>query len=352
MKAGLLIYGAYGYTGQLISEHAVQCGLKPVLAGRNGQKTKLLAERLQLPYRIFDLNDEQKVIENIADVKVVIHCAGPFRFTAQIMAAACIKAKTTYLDITGEYEVFEALFLKNEAAKDAGVLLMPGVGFDVVPSDCLAMYLKEKLPSAASLEMALLLENGMLSGGTAITVVENMSEGCVVRRAGKLEKSVTGAIARTVDFGDKRSPAMAIPWGDISTAYRSTGIPDITIYLCVPQVLISGLKLGNQLSFLWDLPTVRKGLSKFIKILPPGPGFENRKRSSCLIWGEARSLSGDTCRAILTLPDNYTLTAWTSVRIAYHLLDTVPPPGVLTPAQLFGSDFILQFEGVTRKVIS
>src|SRR5436190_13874240 len=155
MKEGLLIYGCYGYTGKLISEHAVEVGFKPILAGRDEQKTRALAEKLGLSWRVFDLDDEAKVTENLRDFKVVLHCAGPFMFTSEVMAKACIKAKTHYLDITGEISVFEKIFRMDKRAIEAGILLMAGTGFDVVPTDCLALYLKEKLPSAESLAMAL-----------------------------------------------------------------------------------------------------------------------------------------------------------------------------------------------------
>ncbi len=235
MKEGLLIYGCYGYTGKLISEHAVKLGLKPTLAGRDEKRVKSLANELKLPFLVFDLADEQNIIEKIRNFKVVLHCAGPFMFTSELMANSCIKSKTHYLDITGEISVFEKIFRMDTAARESGVLLMAGVGFDVVPTDCLALYLKEKLPDANSLEMALLQKGGKLSHGTAITVAENIAEGCAVRRHGKIVKILAGELTRVIDFGDKKRKTVAIPWGDVSTAYRSTGIPNITIYNYVPQ---------------------------------------------------------------------------------------------------------------------
>jgi len=348
MKEGLLIYGCYGYTGKLISEHAVKCGLKPVLAGRDEKKVKSLAAELNLSFRVFDLSDEQKIIINIADVKVVMHCAGPFITTAQIMAGACIKAATHYLDITGEYEVYEKLFSMNKAAQKAGVLLMPGVGFDVVPSDCLALYLKEKLPSAYSLELVLRVINGKLSGGTAITIIENIVEGGVIRRKGKLKKVANGELTRVIDWGDKKRQTAAIPWGDVATAFRSTGIPDITVYISLPQIVVAIMKMGNYTNFIFRLKAVKKSITWLLKKLPAGPDAESRSKSKCIIWGEVKNTSGETHRAILELPETYTLTSWTSVKIAQHILASEPPHGTITPAQVFGKDFILQFDGVKR----
>jgi short subunit dehydrogenase-like uncharacterized protein len=268
------------------------------------------------------------------------------------MADACIKAKTHYFDITGEYQVFEQLFAMDKAAQDAGVLLMPGVGFDVVPADCLAAYLKEKLPSADSLEMALLPVNGRLSGGTAITVVENIAEGGVVRRKGKIVKIFNGEITRSIDYGDKKRSSVAIPWGDVSTAYRSTGIPNITIYLSVPQIFITGMKTGNYFNFLLRSQSVKKSLTRLLKQLPAGPSAKARQKSRCVVWGEVKNASGKTQRAILELPETYTLTALTSVKIAQNILASEPAHGTKTPAQVFGKDFILQVEGVRRRDIA
>jgi len=349
MKEGLLIYGCYGYTGKLISEHAVKCGLKPVLAGRDEQKVKTLANDLKLPFRVFDLSDENKIVENIRDVKAVMHCAGPFLSTAKAMADACIKAKTHYLDIAGEYQVFEQLFAMDKAAQDAGVLLMPGVGFDVVPTDCLAAYLNEKLPSADSLEMALYPVNGKLSGGTAITILENVAEGGAVRRKGEIVKISNEEITRLIDYGDKKRWSAAIPWGDVSTAYRSTGIPNITVYVSVPHIAITGMKLGNSFNFLLGSDAVKKSLTWVIKQLPAGPDAEARKKSKCVIWGEVKNTSGETARAVIEIPDTYTLTSLTSVKIAQSILAKEPPHGFKTPAQVFGKNFIVEFDGVKRK---
>lgn len=346
MKQELLIYGCYGYTGKLISELAAETGLKPVLAGRDEQKTKSLAEKLNLAFKVFDLANEQSVIENIRDFKVVLHCAGPFMFTSEIMANACIKTNTHYLDITGEISVFEKIFLLDKAAQQANVLLMSGVGFDVVPTDCLALYLKEKLPDAVTLEMALLQKGGKLSHGTAITVAENMSEGGAVRRNGKIVKIPAGSLTRVIDFGDKKRNAVSIPWGDVSTAYRTTGIPNITIYNCVPESTIRAMKLSNYIGFLLRNRFVKNRIIASIKKRPAGPDETMRNSAASAIWGEVKNASGVTKRAILELPEGYTLTALTAVKIAQTILNTEPSHGSKTPAQVFGSDFILQFKGV------
>ena len=349
MKENFLIYGCYGYTGKLISEHAAQLGLKPILAGRDAARAEALAKELNLPFRVFDLNDEQQVITNISDVKVVLHCAGPFRYTSKVMTAACMKSKTHYLDITGEFDVFESMFNLDKAAKAAGVLLMPGVGFDVVPTDCLSLYLKNKIPNVDTLELALMMRGGRISHGTAITVAENLGESGMVRRNGKLEKVENGTLLRQIKLQDKKSyTGVAIPWGDISTAYRTTGIPNITVYNCLPPKVIKSMKMSNRIGFILRLRPVKNFIINRIKQRPAGPNETERQNSTSVVWGEVKNASGAGVRAMLELPEGYTLTALTAVKIAQNIVEKEPPHGTHTPAGVFGADFILQFDKVKR----
>ncbi len=99
-----LLYGAYGYTGELTARLAVEQGLKPTLSGRNEAKLREVAERYDLPYITASLDDIAPVL---ADFGVVMHCAGPFSRTSRPMVDACLATGTHYLDITGEVPVFQ-----------------------------------------------------------------------------------------------------------------------------------------------------------------------------------------------------------------------------------------------------
>ncbi len=123
-----------------------------MLSGRNEQAVKSIADGLQCEYRTFDLTGDFS--SQLSDIKTVLHCAGPFMYTAVAMAKTCIATNTHYLDITGEISVFETLKRLDEKAKAAKITVMPGVGFDVVPTDCLSLFLKEQLPNATSLNCA------------------------------------------------------------------------------------------------------------------------------------------------------------------------------------------------------
>lgn len=348
----MLIYGCYGYTGRLITEYAKRANLQPILSGRDEERTRTLAQEYGFEYRTFDLDDAEVVKKNLEDIKVLLHCAGPFKYTARVMAKACLHTKTHYLDITGEYQVFEDLARLDKEAENVGIVIMPGVGFDVVPSDCLALYLKEKLPTANKLELALLQKGGRLSHGTAITVTENMGLGCVVREKGKLVTLPAGQLTREINLGDKVRTAAAIPWGDISTAFRSTKIPNITVYNFLPDKVIRSMRLSNYLSIVLQWQFVKRFLINRIKKRPPGPNENERKNAASFIWGEVKNDIGITKSALLELPEGYTLTAMTAVEIAQRMMNSTSLKGYNTPAMAFGKDFILQFDGVTRKDLS
>ena len=146
--ANWMIYGANGYTGHLIAVEAKRRGLKPVLAGRSADPIHRLMAELGLPAQIFDLSDIVSSTAALSEIAVVVNCAGPFTATSGPMIEACLKSRTHYLDITGEIEVFVAAQRRQEDAKSAGVVICPGVGFDVIPTDCIAAVLKEALPDA------------------------------------------------------------------------------------------------------------------------------------------------------------------------------------------------------------
>ena len=244
---GLLIYGSYGYSGDLITRRAIERGLSPILAGRDVNALRRQAQELALEHRVAPLNDSAALHTALQGVRTVLHCAGPFIHTSRCMADACVQAGAHYIDITGEISVFERLAARDGEARARGVMLLPGAGFDVVPTDCLAVHLAERLPGSTELVLAFESAGG-ISRGTASTVVEHIGGGSLVRRDGELRRVPLGHSTRMVDFGSGERLTVAHPWGDLSTAWRSTGIPNITVYRATSR---AELRL---------MPVVRAGL--------------------------------------------------------------------------------------------
>lgn len=348
MDKTFLVYGANGYTGELIAEEAKRRGHKPILAGRNREAVEKLAARLGLPHRVVGLDDGAKLVEALADVECVVHCAGPFSRTSAPMAQACVKARKHYLDITGELEVFEALHRHDEEAKKAGVMFLPGAGFDVVPSDCLAAHVKRRLPEAKHLALALLSSGGP-SRGTATTMVENIHRGGAIRRGGRIVLVPSAWRTRTFDFGRGPRETVTIPWGDVSTAYYSTGIPDIEVYAAFPFALRSLMRLGRYVGPVLGSAPVQGFLKGRIKAGAPGPNAEELARGKGILVGEAEDGAGRKVVSRMTTPNGYVLTARTAVLAAERVLKGEAKPGFQTPSLAFGADFVLEAEGVSRE---
>src|SRR2546423_6243627 len=308
MENSFLLYGANGYTGELIARHSAQYDLQPILAGRNEKALVSLSKRLNFPYRVIELDDTTNLKAALRDVKVVVHAAGPFQFTARQMIDACLETGTHYLDINGDIVVFEMLKKYDAAARLSGIMILPGVGFDVVPTDCIAVLLKKQLPDSIKLKLAFASLSGGLSHGTATTMANKLGEGGAVRKNGKIIRTALGHKGMYVDFGVKKLFVMSIPWGDIATAYTSTGIPNIETFTSVSPAVYRILKLQPLFNWLLRTNFIRKQIMKKIDQRPAGPRDEEREKSRSLIWGEVTNAGGKTARAWLNAPNGYTLT--------------------------------------------
>ena len=340
-----LIYGASGYTGKLIVELSIKKGLKPILAGRTEAKIKPLAEKFGLEYLVFGLDNIENVVQNIAKFPLVLNCAGPFSRTAKPIVEACLKAKTHYLDITGEIEVFEIIKSYDLQAKKNGVMLLPGVGFDVVPTDCMAKYLSTKLPNATHLELAFTSVGGSISHGTVTTMVESLGNEGFTRENGVMVSKPTGYKGKWIDFGSLKQFAMTIPWGDISTAYTTTGIPNIETYAGASKSAYYVMKLQFLFNPILRTKFVKKLLQKYADDKITGPNEQHFQNGKSLIYGKVTNAKGEFVEGRLETLEGYRLTAEASVLITQKVLELKGITGYQTPAGLFGHELILEIEG-------
>ena len=347
-----LLYGANGYTGELIARYSHQYNLQPVLAGRRKEVVEPLANKLHLPFRIFDLKDEVSLQTALKEVKAVIHAAGPFHFTAKQMIEACLDTGTHYLDINGDITVFEMIKQYDAAAKKARIMLLPGAGFDVVPTDCIALQLKKLLPDAVTLQLAFATIGGGLSHGTASTMVTRLGEKGAVRKDGKIIRRPLGEKGMWVDFGVKKSFVMSIPWGDISTAYSTTGIPNIESYTGISKNVYTILKLQPLFNWLLRTKFIRQYIQNRINSRPAGPSDEQRNKATSLVWGHAKNAKGDKVIVRLSGPEGYTLTTHAALIIVKKILQGEFTPGYQTPATAYGENLVLEIPGVKRSIVS
>ena len=343
-----LLYGATGYTGKLIAEHAAAIGLKPILAGRNPDKLRPLAEKLGLEFRTFDLKSPSAIDAGLRGASAVLLAAGPFSATSQPVVDACLRNGAHYLDITGEIAVFEALAARDQEAKRANVALLPGAGFDVVPSDCLAVHVKRRLPEAKRLRLAIGGLNEM-SRGTARTMIEALKFGTLVRRDGSLI-DLPRIPQATIDFGTGPKPAIGFSWGDIATAWVSTNVGNLDVYFAVPPALARLTSWSRPFRALGATAPGQWLLKKLVgTFLREGPSPEQRERSRCVIVADAWDQAGKQVTSRLHLKNAYSLTAHTAVELARRAAAGEIRSGFQTPATACGPDFVLQFEGVRRE---
>lgn len=346
MAESWMVYGAYGYTGRLVLERAVAAGLKPVVAGRDASRTEAVALEFGLPHRSFDLGDTEGLRRGINGMRAVLHCAGPFSATSAPMIAACLQQGVHYLDITGEIDVFAYAHANDSAARKRHVALVPGVGFDVVPTDCLAALLKQELPDASELVLAFDAEGGP-SRGTALTSVEGLGKGGRVRRDGAMVRVPLGYKQREFAFPRGNRQAVTIPWGDVYTSFVSTGIPNIEVYMAMPPRTIARLRQMRWFTPLLGLAPVQWLLKRQVEARVRGPSDQRRGSSQSYIYGEVRNPRGDVRAATLVTPNGYDLTATAALAITRFLAtDPRPHAGYYTPSLLMGADYIRSLPGV------
>jgi len=342
-----MIYGAYGYTGELIAEEALARGHRPILAGRSSAQLQPLAERLGLAHATIDLDDTRGLVQAVGEAGLVLNAAGPFVRTAEPAIRACLTAGAHYVDITGEIAVFQTAFAYDNLARRRRVALLPGAGFDVVPTDCLANYVVARLPEATQLELAFATVGGA-SPGTLKTALEGAPDGVRVRRAGTLVSAPSRQDTKLVRFSDRERYVVAIPWGDLETAYRSTGVPNITTYIATTAAGGMRARLGWSLAQrLLRRRIVRTALRRAITAFVRGPDRRTREAGRTYIWACARDSRGQKQEAWLETTEAYRFTAAASVRCVERILEA-RPSGALTPAQAFGADFVLEIEGTRR----
>ncbi|MBI1937434.1 MAG: saccharopine dehydrogenase NADP-binding domain-containing protein [Ignavibacteriales bacterium] len=348
-KKKLMIYGANGYSAQLIIEELIARKIKPVLAGRNEQAVKIIAEKFSCEHRIFVLNDEAKTISSLKDIHTVLNCAGPFKNTAKDMIDACLQTQINYLDITGEMPVHAYAFGCDRQAKEKGIVILPSVGFDIIPTDCLAKRLSEQMPDAKYLKLGLLNKKGKISRGTWLTTLDFLNGSGRIRRDGKIIESPIGEYTIKINRDDFSFTGISIPWGDIFTSYISTGIPNVEVYLGLPKIVITFRNFLLLFAKLLKIPFVKRLVQNFISRNFTGPDKQSRDAAETFIWGRIENEKGEMLEEVYQVMEGYNLTAKGAAECAARILNDEVKPGTYTPSLAFGAQFMDLF--VVEKIV-
>lgn len=333
-----MIYGANGYTGELIAREAVRRGERPLLAGRSAERIEPLARELGCRSRVFGV--ERPELEG---VKLVLHCAGPFIHTSRPIVDACLETGAHYLDITGEIQVFEAVLARDEEARRRGVTLLPGVGFDVVPTDCLAAMLHARVPDAEELWLAFHSIRGGVSRGTMKTMIEGAGWGGAIRRNGRIVSVPHLYDVRKIPFASGERLSVTIPWGDVSTGFHTTGIPNIRVYSAQSPRAVARMRRMPHVLPLLRFKPLRKLALRFAD-RTSGPSAEERAKARVELWGRAANGRGDEVTMTMAVAEGYTFTMLAALEAVRGVLEA-PRAGAFTPAKFFGPELVTRIEG-------
>lgn len=351
MRKACVVYGATGFTGERLVRLAHARGLPLVLAGRTPEKLRALGEQLGLPHCALDLMNlaQQRELEQLlAGASVVLNAAGPFAATAPTLIEACLAQGVHYLDITGEVMMIDHAAARSVDAKRRGIMLMPGVGFDVVASDCLAAHVSRRVPRPRALHIAL---SGLTwpSRGSARTMIDLLDQPTWARRNGLLCEVPSGERQRLFDFGGGARPGLAVAWGDVVSAYYSTGIANITTYFEATSAVRTHRALMD--AFGWAIPLTpwQSFLHAAASWLPAAPSEEQLAHTQAVVVAEVEDAQGRVARSRLRTPEVYAFTATLAAALIERTLQGDTEPGFQTACRLYGPDYVLQFKGVTRE---
>ena len=347
-KGQVLIYGAYGFTGTGISKLASEYGITPVLAGRNESKLKPLAESLGYDYVVLSLeNNHDNLVKVLKHFEIVLHIAGPYTFTGEPMLDAVIEAGTHYVDLTGENHVIQQQLNRHEEFKAANIMVMPAVGYDVVPTDCLNVYVTDQIDNATNLTVVIngnyaAAKGASASRGTMKSGLEVIGRPLLMRQHGKMVEVSALKVIHQVEDGQEQT-LLQIPWADMITSYVSTGVPTIEVF----QLQLS--KIPSWLPRMAQFDFGRRILGWLIdKYAPEGPPPGALETRQTRIVSTATNNAGESASAAMITPEGYLLTFHSTLIVAKRVIDGHWEPGFQTVGKVYGPDLALEVPGVSR----
>jgi short subunit dehydrogenase-like uncharacterized protein len=347
-KGQVLIYGAYGFTGTGISKLASEYGITPVLAGRNESKLKPLAESLGYDYVVLSLeNNHDNLVKVLKHFEIVLHIAGPYTFTGEPMLDAVVEAGTHYVDLTGENHVIQQQLDRHEEFKAANIMVMPSVGYDVVPTDCLNVYVANQIDNPTNLTVVIngnytAAEGASVSRGTMKSGLEVMGRPLLMRQKGEMVEVSALKVIHRVEGGQEQT-LVQIPWADMMTSYVSTGVPTIEVFQLQQGELPGWLPRMAQSDF--GRRILGWLIDKFAPEGPPPGALETRQTR---IVSTATNDAGESASAAMITPESYLFTFHSTLIVAKRVIDGHWESGFQTVGKVYGPDLALEVPGVSR----
>jgi short subunit dehydrogenase-like uncharacterized protein len=333
----VMVYGATGFSGRPIAERLCEAGHDVVVAGRSETKVRELAGALDAPSRVFGLEDPAEIALGLRGIGVVVHAAGPFLDTAAPMIEGCARTGAHYLDLSGEWPVFAFAQRLGPLAAEAGVMLMPGVGYLIVISDCLAAYAATRVPEATLLRIAVAQPPTPLSRGTFRSALDLMASRVIVRRCGAVRAIPLGDLRRSFNFGAGERASLGFSWPDVITGQHTTGIANIEAYVEAPAAFRLAWRFGAQAAQAFGDEAFRAASAPMTALWPERPSAVALGRSSHSVVVEAVDPWRRATRFGVRTADGYSVTTATATAVVERVLAGAHAPGFQTPAGLFGA---------------
>ena len=340
MTQKVLIYGATGRTGRLITAEAKAIGLDVILGGRSPRNLEALSNVLGLPWRSAPVESERALREALDGIAVVVNAAGPFMATAEAIVEACLDTGTDYLDVTGEIAVVRALEELDGEAQDRGITVVPAVGFSALAGDFLAAHVSEWVDDAQRLRIAI-SQVPRLSGGSVKTVMASARNYVLVVRDGQLARIPIGRMEREFAFNLEGDTAIGTAANLVETlaAYRSTGVRNIESYVAAGLGARMMQQIGGWLAPLTSFPPVNTLLEASAELLAGSGVGANDAEVTVLV--EAEDPWRRVAAAFLEIDDPYRFTARAAAAAAQILLQGNAAPGLRSPAEALASSRLM-----------
>jgi short subunit dehydrogenase-like uncharacterized protein len=350
----IVLYGATGYTGRLVVDELERRGLDYVLSGRDEAKLARLAGDRGAEARAVALDDEPALRELFADASVVISCAGPFTLAGDALVRAAIDTGTHYVDSTGEQPFIKMVFDNHGAAAErTGVALVPALGFDYAPGDCIAGLAARGHEPLEEVVLAYAVRGFGMSRGTMRSALEIAKGGDVVYTDGDWRPTPFGVFRANFDFPEPigRQVMSRYPSGEVVTVPHHTRtrrvVSMITARTLAPHPTLAPILPYTLPAAALTLRTPLRGvLNRAIGALPEGPAEAERRSAEFTIVAVARGEDGAERRGVVRGSDMYGLTAVTLV----HGAELMSSPGydragALGPAAAYDPEAFLNFLG-------
>ncbi len=352
MSARIVVFGATGYTGRLVSEALVREGARPVLAARNAKRLDALATELGgLEMAVADVAQPDTVRGLVSRGDVLVSTVGPFTRWGAAAVQAAVASGAHYLDSTGEPPFIREVFERwGGAAQSAGCGLLTAFGYDFVPGNLAgALALERAGANATSVHVGYFFSGsggirGAASGGTLASLAGIMLEPQPVFRDGRVQSERAAARVRSFTSGGKKLSGVSIGASEhFALPREQPGLREVDVYLGWFGPASRGVQVfsaGGEL--VSKVPGAREGYGKlaerFIKGSTGGPDADARSKTGSLIFAEARDASGRVLAEVeLRGTNGYTFTgdilAWGARRAAEHGLEGT---GALGPVDGFG----------------